>query len=101
MQDIALIYEGSVKKVYRLPEEDDRMWFEYTDDYSVFDWGKMPDTIANKGRALAVMGAYFFKRLADPELWRSLPKSGLFKSFKQSWLNERWNSEFCKNVLSK
>jgi phosphoribosylaminoimidazole-succinocarboxamide synthase len=101
LQDIALIYEGSVKKVYRLPIETDRMWFEYTDDYSVFDWGKMPDTIENKGRALTIMGAHFFERLADPQLWKDLPKSPAFSRFNQDWLQKRWNSEFYRNTLAK
>ena len=38
--------------------------FLFSDDFSVFDWGKMPDPILNKGRALAVMAAYNFEQLA-------------------------------------
>ena len=37
--------------------------FQFTDDYSVFDWGKMPDEIPRKGASLCVMGAYNFERL--------------------------------------
>ncbi|SFB69521.1 phosphoribosylaminoimidazole-succinocarboxamide synthase [Halobiforma haloterrestris] len=37
--------------------------FVFTDDYSVFDWGKMPDTIPRKGASLCAMGAYNFERL--------------------------------------
>jgi phosphoribosylaminoimidazole-succinocarboxamide synthase len=37
--------------------------FQFTDDYSVFDWGKMPDTIPWKGASLCVMGAFNFERL--------------------------------------
>ncbi|HIH09391.1 MAG TPA: phosphoribosylaminoimidazolesuccinocarboxamide synthase [Candidatus Diapherotrites archaeon] len=37
--------------------------FEFTDDYSVFDYGKMPDTIAGKGEALCRMASYNFKQL--------------------------------------
>ena len=39
--------------------------FVFTDDYSVFDWGKMPDTIPRKGASLCVMGAFNFERLED------------------------------------
>jgi len=39
--------------------------FVFTDDYSVFDWGKMPDEIPDKGASLCTMGAYNFERLAD------------------------------------
>jgi phosphoribosylaminoimidazole-succinocarboxamide synthase len=37
--------------------------FRFTDDYSVFDWGKMPDDIPGKGAALCVMGAASFELL--------------------------------------
>ena len=37
--------------------------FVFTDDYSVFDWGKMPDTIPKKGASLCAMGADNFERL--------------------------------------
>lgn len=37
--------------------------FKFTDDYSVFDYGKMPDIIPNKGEALCRMAAYNFKEL--------------------------------------
>jgi phosphoribosylaminoimidazole-succinocarboxamide synthase len=37
--------------------------FAFTDDYSVFDWGPMPDTIPGKGRSLCTMGAFNFDRL--------------------------------------
>lgn len=37
--------------------------FVFTDDYSVFDWGQMPDEIPNKGASLCLMGAYNFELL--------------------------------------
>jgi phosphoribosylaminoimidazole-succinocarboxamide synthase len=39
--------------------------FVFTDDYSVFDWGQMPDRIPGKGRSLCTMGADNFERLAE------------------------------------
>jgi phosphoribosylaminoimidazole-succinocarboxamide synthase len=39
--------------------------FVFTDDYSVFDWGKMPDAIPKKGASLCAMGAYNFELLED------------------------------------
>ena len=60
---LELQYEGSVKRVWSEKSEPDKLWFEFTDHYSVFDWGKMPDTIENKG-GMAIIGAYFFERLA-------------------------------------
>ncbi|WP_128476496.1 phosphoribosylaminoimidazolesuccinocarboxamide synthase [Halorussus pelagicus] len=37
--------------------------FVFTDDYSVFDWGKMPDEIPDKGASLCAMGAFNFELL--------------------------------------
>jgi phosphoribosylaminoimidazole-succinocarboxamide synthase len=37
--------------------------FVFTDDYSVFDWGKMPDQIPDKGASLCAMGAFNFELL--------------------------------------
>ena len=37
--------------------------FVFTDDYSVFDWGKMPDAIHDKGASLCAMGAFNFELL--------------------------------------
>ncbi len=38
--------------------------FVFTDDYSVFDWGAMPDTIPQKGASLCTMGAANFELLS-------------------------------------
>jgi phosphoribosylaminoimidazole-succinocarboxamide synthase len=37
--------------------------FDFSDRYSVFDWGEMPDLIESKGAALCLMGAYCFEQL--------------------------------------
>jgi phosphoribosylaminoimidazole-succinocarboxamide synthase len=39
--------------------------FHFSDRYSVFDWGEMPDFIDGKGEALCMMGAYCFERLEE------------------------------------
>lgn len=39
--------------------------FHFSDRYSVFDWGEMPDRIPGKGAALCLMGAYCFERLKE------------------------------------
>jgi len=58
---------GSVKDLLVLePAYEDRPGvgnFVFSDRYSVFDWGEMPDHIANKGRSLAVMAAFNFEQL--------------------------------------
>ncbi len=39
--------------------------FHFSDRYSVFDWGEMPDHIDGKGAALCLMGAYCFEKLEE------------------------------------
>lgn len=39
--------------------------FIFSDRYSVFDWGEMPDRIKGKGAALCMMGAYCFERVEE------------------------------------
>ena len=39
--------------------------FHFSNRYSVFDWGEMPDHIEGKGAALCLMGAYCFERLEE------------------------------------
>jgi phosphoribosylamine--glycine ligase len=57
-----LLYKGSVKDIYN-SETEGELIFTYSDRYSIFDWGEMPDAIENKGRALAAMARLFFKHL--------------------------------------
>ncbi len=77
---------GSVKdlKVIKNPSgaEPGRGVFEFSDRYSVFDWGGMPQEIRDKGRALAVMGAYFFELFEEAGLkthYRGLLEEGEVK----------------------
>ncbi len=60
---------GSVKdlEIIKKPTKD-KMGvgrFHFSDRYSVFDWGEMPDLIDGKGAALCMMGAYCFERLEE------------------------------------
>jgi phosphoribosylaminoimidazole-succinocarboxamide synthase len=53
--------------------------FEFTDDYSVFDWGKMPDEIPDKGASLCTMGAFNFELLEEhgvPTHYRGVVQDG-------------------------
>ncbi len=58
---------GSVKdlQVIQKPTQTDMGTgrFLFSDRYSVFDWGEMPDHIEGKGAALCLMGAYCFEQL--------------------------------------
>jgi len=39
--------------------------FHFSDRYSVFDWGRMPDEIDGKGAGLCLMSAYCFEKLGE------------------------------------
>lgn len=58
---------GSVKDLFVIEKPEEYLpgkgKFIFSDRYSVFDWGEMPDHILEKGRALCIMGAYFFEKL--------------------------------------
>ena len=60
---------GSVKDLDILDEPTSqslgRARFRFSDRYSVFDWGEMPDLIEGKGKALAMMGGYNFELLEE------------------------------------
>ncbi|HEB75184.1 MAG TPA: phosphoribosylaminoimidazolesuccinocarboxamide synthase [Nitrospirae bacterium] len=60
---------GSVKDLEVLvPPEGDVTGtgrFRFSDRYSVFDWGEMPDLIPDKGASIALLSAYFFEKLED------------------------------------
>ncbi len=71
-----VIYRGSVKniRVAKQPKASTpgKYIFEFTDDYSVFDYGKMPDAIRGKGAAIAMMSACIFEELENPQAWKKL-----------------------------
>lgn len=59
----AIIHRGSVKDIREdegCENKENSLIFEYSDRYSVFDWGQMPDNLDNKGVALANMAHSFF-----------------------------------------
>ncbi len=60
---------GSVKDliVIKAPEKEKSGIgrFIFSDRYSVFDWGEMPDKIEKKGAALCLTTAYFFEKLEE------------------------------------
>jgi phosphoribosylaminoimidazole-succinocarboxamide synthase len=94
---LPLLYSGSVKEV-RGREGRDPYVFEFSNRYSIFDWGEMPDALAGKGEALAVAGDLFFRELgkswsgwqvptAYPEDWsRSLTASPVLGALRKSGL---------------
>lgn len=62
---------GSVKDLVIIKEPKDSLGvgrFIFSDRYSVFDYGEMPDKIEDKGKALCMISAYFFERLEEIEI---------------------------------
>jgi phosphoribosylaminoimidazole-succinocarboxamide synthase len=55
-----LVHKGSTKDVYQSGEH---LCFRFSDRYSVFDWGEMPDQITGKGEALARFAKFFYRSL--------------------------------------
>jgi phosphoribosylaminoimidazole-succinocarboxamide synthase len=79
---------GSVKEVEILkPAETDKEGegeFVFSDRYSVFDWGEMPDHIDKKGAALCTLSAYFFHLLEKNSIkthFLGLTEDGIPKKF--------------------
>ena len=65
-----LYHRGSVKNILGNPE-DKELVFSYSNRYSVFDWGEMPDHIPQKGSCLAAMAYMFFDALSDADKWKT------------------------------
>src|SRR5690349_9069930 len=74
---LPLLYRGSVKDLHGPVGvgHHPSLVFRYTDAFSVFDWGRMPDVLSQKGEALAVLAAHWFETLARPETWREFSKT--------------------------
>src|SRR3989344_7896944 len=65
---------GSVKDLQTLEKPTETQSgegiFEFSDRWSAFDWGTMPDGIPGKGPALAMMAAHTFEQLEKEALTR-------------------------------
>lgn len=98
-----VLYRGSVKNV-RGEVSAPELLFEFSDRYSVFDWGEMPDQLNDKGKTLALMGKSFFKYLGNAESWKGLFQSRIIlQTFSKKYLNEMESSllyqTYCKQGL--
>ncbi len=60
---------GSVKDLIVLKKPDGEIpgtgRFIFSDRYSVFDWGEMPDHIEDKGKSICISTAHFFEKLEE------------------------------------
>lgn len=64
-----ILFQGSVKNV-RGEHGQTPYIFEYSDRFSVFDWGEMPDLLDNKGQSLCYLANLIFEQLANPSRWQ-------------------------------
>ncbi len=60
-----LIHKGSTKDVYQAGEH---YLFHFSNRYSVFDWGEMPDELNDKGLSLARFTKYLYGYLATKDI---------------------------------
>ena len=79
---------GSVKDLTILKEpKDDELGlgrFVFSDRYSVFDYGRMPDEIEGKGASLCLISAFFFEKLEEEGIethYVGLVENGKIKRF--------------------
>ncbi|NOT79853.1 MAG: hypothetical protein HOP07_12735 [Bacteriovoracaceae bacterium] len=99
-----VLYRGSVKNV-RGVVSDPSLIFEFSDRFSVFDWGEMPNELQEKGKSLAIMGKCFFRHFENTHYWKELKDSDLLKKhFDSTFLDSLWKSttfqKFCNEGLS-
>ena len=66
-----LYHQGSVKDILGVEGRSPYL-FCYSDRYSVFDWGAMPDALESKGQTLAFMADFFFRHLPEEMKHHSL-----------------------------
>ncbi|MFL5815077.1 MAG: phosphoribosylaminoimidazolesuccinocarboxamide synthase [Bdellovibrionia bacterium] len=77
----SVLYRGSVKDLRGptdLASKDGNVpgvVFDYSDAYSVFDWGRMPDLLAKKGHSLALIAADWFEKIERPETWKEFSRT--------------------------
>lgn len=72
-----VLYAGSVKNV-RGTQSEAPYIFEYSDRYSIFDWGQMPDQLHGKGESLAFLAWFFFDYLGKHANWKDWQSPGKF-----------------------
>lgn len=88
-----ILYTGSVKDILAVENDPETLLFRFSDRYSIFDWGEMPDQLPGKGAALACIGHAFFSALGNTLSWKhwNLPQTvkdsynviSLFERFKR------------------
>ena len=69
IKDASLLHSGSVKDIYKI-KEDGVYVFHFSNRYSIFDWGSMPDELEGKALSLSTMADFFFQFFGNPSNWK-------------------------------
>lgn len=76
-----VLHIGSVKNILGVEGESPYL-FHFSNRFSVFDWGAMPDELEEKGAALAVMADFFFRQMQGAASWEKLDLPAALKATK-------------------
>jgi phosphoribosylaminoimidazole-succinocarboxamide synthase len=96
-----VLYRGSVKNV-RGELNSPNLLFEFSDRYSIFDWGEMPDQLEGKGKTLSIMGKSFFRYLENCDNWKNLFSEKIIKdTFSPEYLKALEESELFRTYSVK
>ncbi len=85
-----LLKEGSVKNIRGVLGQAPYV-FEFSNRYSVFDWGAMPDELTHKGDCLAYMAWMFFDILGDAKRWQEWTPN--------QWAKDKYGNSFIYNEI--
>lgn len=92
-----LIKKGSVKDIYQVSDCDDSLAFCFSDRYSIFDWGEMPDLLNDKGRSLGQISEALYGLLSSHAFWSTFfGEDEVIKS--ASWVKD-WKDRLCSEGL--
>ncbi len=86
------LHIGSVKNILGVEGKSPYL-FHFSDRFSVFDWGSMPDELSEKGKALSVMADFFFRQMQGADTWQTLDLPAELKA-------TQTYQDFCTNGLS-
>ncbi len=94
-----LLHEGSVKNIFGVKGKSPYV-FQYSNRYSIFDWGEMPDHLKGKGKSLAFMAHFFFEYLGNPLNWKNWFPDILLSKSQRDLLRELRDSGVSHHYLS-